>query len=164
VKEIVNALLAGDWTRYADDSGHHFYYVIRERDRGIEVNKLQAFDRMLCFGKYEPDAFEDWYIRAALAEEPADRLAKARKRVAAAGIDPSFFDAVIEACKSTKSQGELHRVLEEWMHATSLKDLFRFRNEVAQDAREPQREEAARVLDTIRGTFEALAQHLNEVA
>ena len=30
---------------------------------------------MLVFRKYEPDAFENWYIQAALAEEPPDRLA-----------------------------------------------------------------------------------------
>ena len=74
-KEIVLALLDGDWARYSDDSGKHFYYIIGERDHGIEVNDLHAFNNMLVFRKYEPDAFENWYIQAALAEEPPDRLA-----------------------------------------------------------------------------------------
>ena len=95
-KEIMLALLDGDWARYSDDSGEHFYYIIRERDHGIEVNDRHAFNNMLALGKYEPDAFESWYIQAALAEEPPDRLARARKRVVEAGVDPAFFDAMIE--------------------------------------------------------------------
>ena len=43
-KEIVLALLDGDWARYSDDSGKHFYYIIGERDHGIEVNDLHAFN------------------------------------------------------------------------------------------------------------------------
>ena len=50
---------------------------------------------MLVFDKYEPDAFEDWYIRAVLADEPPDRLAKARKRFAAAGGATAVFDDAI---------------------------------------------------------------------
>ena len=96
-KEIVLALLDGDWTRYADDSGKHFYYIIGERDHSIEVNDCRAFGNMLVFRKYEPDAFENWYVQSALAEEPPVRLARARKRVVEAGVDPAFFDAVIEA-------------------------------------------------------------------
>ena len=96
-KEIVLALLDGDWARYSDDSGKNFYYIIRERDHGIEVNDRHAFDNMLALGKYDPDAFERWYIQAALAEEPPDRLARARKRVVKAGVDPAFFDAMIES-------------------------------------------------------------------
>jgi hypothetical protein len=115
VREIVEALLAGDWTRYSEESGRHFYYIIREQDHNLEVNHRCSFGHMLTFGKYEPDAFEDWYMRSALAEEPPDRLAKARKRVAAAGIDPKFFDAVIEACRSAQSPGDLGRVFEDWM-------------------------------------------------
>ena len=107
-KEIVLALLDGDWARYSDDSGKHFYYIIGERDHGIEVNDLHAFNNMLVFRKYEPDAFENWYIQAALAEEPPDRLARARKRVVEAGVDPAFFDAVIEAT-------DLRPILEELM-------------------------------------------------
>ena len=53
-KEIVLALLDGDWTRYSDDSGEHFYYIIRERDHGIEVDDHQAFGNMLVF-KYEEE-------------------------------------------------------------------------------------------------------------
>ena len=107
-KEIVLALLDGDWARYSDDSGKHFYYIIGERDHGIEFNDLHAFNNMLVFRKYEPDAFENWYIQAALAEEPPDRLARARKRVVEAGVDPAFFDAVIEA-------PDLRAILEELM-------------------------------------------------
>ena len=44
-KEIVLALLDGDWTRYSDDFGTHFYYIIRERDHSIEVENCRAFDK-----------------------------------------------------------------------------------------------------------------------
>jgi hypothetical protein len=113
VREIATALLEGDWTRYADGSGKHFYYVVRERDRSIEL-RGEPFNDTLGFEQAQPDAFEDWYIRAALAEEPPDRLAKARKRVASAGVDPQLFDAVIEASRSANSQAELGKVLDEW--------------------------------------------------
>ena len=111
-KEIVTALLAGDWSRHSDDSGNHFYYIIRERDHGIEIDDHSAFSNMQIFGKYEPDAFEDWYIRAALAEEPPDRLAKARKRFAAVGGDPAFFDAVIAAVKTDRAGAILREQLD----------------------------------------------------
>jgi hypothetical protein len=79
VKEIVGALLAGDWTRYADDTGEHFYYIIRERDHGLEAENRREFNNLFIGGLSEAGAFGDWYIRAALAEEPGDRLAKFRK-------------------------------------------------------------------------------------
>ena len=94
-REIVNALLAGDWMRYSDDSGSHYYYIIREQDYGVEVDAGRAFANMLSFDKKEPDAFEHWYVRATLAEEPADRLSKARKKFVAAGGGPARFDKTI---------------------------------------------------------------------
>ena len=96
-KEVVLALLDGDWTRYADDSGTHCYYIIREGDHSIEVKNCRAFHNLLVFKKHEPGAFENWYTRAALAEETPDHLARARKQVVEAGVDPAFLDAVIEA-------------------------------------------------------------------
>ena len=112
IKEIVTALLAGDWTRYSDDSGSHFYYIIREQDHGIEVNDGRVFSNMLVFDKYEPDAFENWYVRAVLADEPPDRLAKARKRFVAAEGDPAFFDAAIEAVKTDRAGAILKEQLD----------------------------------------------------
>jgi hypothetical protein len=115
LKEIVTALLDGDWVRYADDSGDHFYYVIRNGDHTLEIKNHSSFDNLFILGRSEAGAFEDWYIRAALAEEPPDRLAKTRKRVIAAGISPEFFDAVIAASRSANSQEEIRKVLDEWM-------------------------------------------------
>ena len=102
-REIVNALLAGDWTRYSDDSGSHYYYIIREQDYGVEVDAGRAFANMLSFDKKEPDAFEHWYVRAALAEEPADRLSKARKKFVAAGGDLARFDKTIAEFRVDKT-------------------------------------------------------------
>jgi hypothetical protein len=115
VKEIVSGLLDGDWTRYADDSGAHFYYVIRERDHALDIENHLSFNNLFILGVSEAGAFEDWYVRAALAEEPTDRLAKFRKRIVAAGIDPTFFDAVIAASRSANSQEEIRKVMDEWM-------------------------------------------------
>jgi hypothetical protein len=115
VKEIVSAILEGDWARYADESGEHFYYVIRASDHGVEVEEQRAFSNMLAFGKPDSGAFEDWYIRAALAEEPPDRFAKARKRVAAAGVNPQLLDEVLTASRSANSQAEICAVLDEWI-------------------------------------------------
>ena len=114
LKEIVAALLDGDWTRYADEDGH-FYYVVRQSDYWLELNEGRHFGRMLTFAKTAPDAFEDWYVRAALAEEPADRLKQARMRVKKAGIDPKFFDDVVRAANAASSVGELRGVLDAWM-------------------------------------------------
>jgi hypothetical protein len=123
VKEIVGALVAGDWTRYADDSGDHFYYVIRERDRALETQEHRDFNNLFILGVSEAGAFEDWFIRAALAEEPTDRLATMRKRIVAAGVDPQFLEAVIVASRSAHSQDEIRRVLDEWMPRFVTTDL-----------------------------------------
>jgi hypothetical protein len=114
VKEIATALLDGDWIRYADDSGEHFYYIVRRRDHAVKVNGDGSHTDSLVGEPAVSGTFEDWYIRAALAEEPADRLAKARKRVEAAGVDPRFFDAVIEVSRSANSPAELSKMLVEW--------------------------------------------------
>lgn len=87
--------MAQDGMRYSDDSGSHYYYIIREQDYGVEVDAGRAFANMLSFDKKEPDAFEHWYVRATLAEEPADRLSKARKKFVAAGGGPARFDKTI---------------------------------------------------------------------
>lgn len=123
VKEIVGALLAGDWTRYADETGDHYYYIIRERDHALEVQDLRAFTDLFLLGASEAGAFEDWYIRAALAEEPSDRLAKFRKRIVAAGIDAAFFDAVLAASRSADSQEQIRQILNEWVPRFITKNL-----------------------------------------
>lgn len=114
VKEIVEALLRSDWTRYSDDSGR-FYYVIRETNHSAEVLEQCAFDRLLMFEKPEADYFEEWYIRAALAEAPADHLAKARKRVAAAGVRVRLFDDVIRASRAENSPTALMEAIAQWL-------------------------------------------------
>jgi len=115
VREIVSAILDGDWTRYADDTGKHFYYIVRERDHAEEIQSHRAFNNLFLLGVSQAGAFEDWYIRAALAEEPLDRLAQFRKRVVAAGIDPTFLDEVVAASRSADSQEDIRKVLDEWM-------------------------------------------------
>lgn len=123
VKEIATALVDGDWTRYADDSGEHFYYIIRERDHQVEVDNHRVFNNLYVLGASEAGAFEEWYIRAALAEEPTDRLAKFRKRIEAAGIAPKFLDAVIAASRTADSPDAIRKVLDEWMPRFVTKDL-----------------------------------------
>ena len=115
VKEVIAALLEGDWTRYSDDTGTHFYYVFRERDHEVEVQSGECFNRLFILGAREDGAFEDWYIRSALAEEPTDRLKAFRERVIAARVDPRFMDAIIAASRRADSQDEIANVLDEWI-------------------------------------------------
>jgi hypothetical protein len=115
IKEIVAALLESDWTRYNDDSGERFYYIIRERDHGHEVDSARAFSHIRTFVRTEPDVFEEWYVRAALAEEPPDRLRQARKRVQAAGFDPAVFDALLQAVNDANTPEEFVALIDRWM-------------------------------------------------
>jgi hypothetical protein len=109
VREIATTLLNGDWTRWADDSRDRFYYIIRKRDHAAEVS--DDFSHGFVLETQQPDVFEDWYVRAALAEEPADRLSKARARVVAAGIDGTLFDGVVEAARTAVSLADFHKVV-----------------------------------------------------
>ena len=113
VKEIASALIDGDWTRYADDSGEHFYYVIREQDHSVEVQNRRPFGSMVVFEKVDPGYFEQWYMRAAFAAESPDYLEKARKQLAAAGVDPQFFHDVSAALQSD-SETAIGEVFERW--------------------------------------------------
>ena len=115
VKEIATAVLAGDWTRYADESGDRFYYVLRESDHQSEVAEMIAFRNMLVFEKPAADVFEEWYIRAALAEAPPDHWARARAAAVASGVEPRLVDSVIAAARSDASQSRLREVLDEWL-------------------------------------------------
>ena len=114
LKEIVAALLDGDCIRYADDSEDRFYYIIRQQDRDSEVSERRAFENLTIFPRRAPDEFEEWHVRAALAEEPADRLARARKKAAALGVDGGFFDAAI-AASSSADPSTLANVIKNWM-------------------------------------------------
>jgi hypothetical protein len=114
LKEIVTALLEGDCIRYADNSGDRFYYIVRQQDHDSEVSERRAFKNLTIFPRREPDEFEEWHVRAALAEEPADRLARARKRATALGVEASFFDAAIAASSSAEPSA-LANVIERWM-------------------------------------------------
>jgi hypothetical protein len=100
--------------RYADDSGDHFYYVVRARDQETEIADGTGFDNLLMFKKPEPDCFAEWYIRATLAEAPPDRVAKARKRAAVAGLDVRFFDAVVGSVRDGMVSLP-SRLFEEWL-------------------------------------------------
>ena len=73
---------------------HTFITSFENGTTALKVENCRAFDNPLVFKKHEPGAFENWYTRAALAEETPDHLARARKRVVEAGVDPAFLDAV----------------------------------------------------------------------
>jgi hypothetical protein len=47
--------------------------------------------------------------------------------------------------------------------ADALKDLFKLRNRIAHRGEEPESQDAVRVLDLVRDTFETLAERLGEV-
>jgi hypothetical protein len=115
VKEIISALLEGDWARYSDDDRKRFYYIIRQDDHDAEVSDARPFSPTLSFGKVEAGLFEEWYIRSALAEESPNRLARARKRAQAAGVDPRFFDDVIAATRSASSKLDLRKLVQDSM-------------------------------------------------
>jgi hypothetical protein len=114
LREIAAALLASDWTRYSDDSGH-FYYVIRESDRAREIESLRTFPHMAVFKTEPPGYFEDWYIRAVLATDTPDYMAKARTALARSGVDLGISDEVALALKARDSRAALTEVLERWV-------------------------------------------------
>jgi hypothetical protein len=78
VNEITAALLDGDWSRHKSEEDDRYYYVVRERDHAEEIARRMTFDHILIFRRPEANTFLDWYIRAALAEEPSDRLTATR--------------------------------------------------------------------------------------
>lgn len=115
VKEIVEALLAGDWTRFSTDVEQRFYYVVRESDRlqmeadGVDWNTI-SFQA----GRVQSD-FEDWYVRAVLAEPPSDYFRKARKALKRAGLDSKVIQEVISAANAAHSAQELRNVVTDWL-------------------------------------------------
>jgi len=120
VREVTAALLEGDWNRYKE--GNRYYYIIRERDHDAEIERGQVFGHTLSFHP-EVEPFWDWYIRAALAEEPPDRLAAARKAVVQTGVDPKAFDEGIAACVAAPVD-ELMAAVDPWMKRFLQNDQF----------------------------------------
>ena len=115
VTEIAAALLESDWRRCKSEEDGKYYYVIRERDHDAEIERARVFDDSLSFARPESEGFWDWYIRAALAEEPPDRLAGVRSRVQDAGVEPDQFDQAMRACAAAESIDELRAVVDPWM-------------------------------------------------
>jgi hypothetical protein len=120
VKEITAALLQGDWNRYKQ--GKRYCYIIRERDHGAEIERGQVFSETLSFHP-EIEPCWDWYIRAALAEEPPDRLAAARKAVVQVGVDPKAFNEGIAACVASPVD-DLQDAVDPWMKRFLQNDQF----------------------------------------
>ena len=123
VKEISAALLEADWARYESESGQ-YYYVVRHRDYAVEIEGGRAFDRKLSFPRPEDNAFWNWYIRAALAEEPLDRLADARKRAGQTGVASGVFDEAILASSKANTVDELRRTLDPFVGQLLAHDRF----------------------------------------
>jgi len=114
VREIVEALLAGDWTRFSDGAGQRFYYVVRESDRlRMEADGVE-WDTVTFQPSRVQSDFEDWFVRAVLAEPLSDPFGKARKALKRAGFDFTVVDEVIAAATAASSAEELRNVVTDW--------------------------------------------------
>jgi hypothetical protein len=114
VREVVAALLAADWARFSGDDGR-FYYVIRESDRLALAADGRDWNGVTVQQARAQTDFEDWYVRAVLADPPSDHFEKARKAMKKAGLDSKLIDAVIAAANAADSEQELGRVVSEWL-------------------------------------------------
>lgn len=108
--ELVKALGGDDWTRYADDAGHH-YYVLGEAAHALEIESGKPFLQMHFFAPAEDGLFEDWYRRAILATELPDYFERARQ----AGVPPELCDSLSAALGSPDPTGAVRMVFEEWL-------------------------------------------------
>lgn len=108
--EVVEALAGNDWTRYADDAGHH-YYVLGEAAHALEIETGKPLLQMHFFAPAEDGLFEDWYRRAILATELPDYFERARH----AGVPPELCDSLSAALRSPDPTGAVGVVLEEWL-------------------------------------------------
>ena len=115
VKEVVAALLAGDWVRFAHEPDGRFYYVIRESDRLALMAAGRDWNAVSIQPSRAQSDFEGWYVRAVLAERPSDHFDKARKAMRRAGLDSKLIDDVVAAANAADSQRELQRVVSESM-------------------------------------------------
>lgn len=113
VREVVTALLAGDWARFSHESDGRFYYVIRESDRLALMAAGRDWDGVCIQQARTQSDFEDWYVRAVLAEPPSDHFDKARKAMKKVGLDSNLIDAVITAANAADSAQELRKVVTE---------------------------------------------------
>lgn len=122
VREIVAALLAGDWTRFSSSADRRFYYVVRESDRlHMEAERIDWDSISFQPARVQSD-LEDWYIRAVLAEASADPLGKARKALKQAGFDSELIDAVVSAASAANSADELRGVVRDWLPRMQIGD------------------------------------------
>src|SRR5262245_37557153 len=107
VREVVAALLVADWARFSNESDGRFYYVIRESDRLALSATGHDWDGVTIQQARTQSDFEDWYVRAVLAEPPSDHFDKARRAMKKAGLDSKLIDAVATAANAADSEQEL---------------------------------------------------------
>jgi hypothetical protein len=115
LKEITDALLVGDWARFANDSTGQFYYVVRESDRNAMGRFGEQWNDVTSSIGQVPGQLEIAFIRAALAEEPSDHFKRARTQFRKAHLDAGIFDRLVSAVRSADSATELTKVIEHWL-------------------------------------------------
>lgn len=101
VREVVAALLAGDWVRHSDEVSGAFYYVIREKD---QERVQKSDDWAVVLAPKPPDRrFYEWYVKAVLAEPTRDHFESLRKEWKSAGGAADTIEELISAAVSKDS-------------------------------------------------------------
>jgi len=115
VKEVVSALLSGDWVRFSKGEDGPFYYVIRETDRQLLDSRGDEWDEVgFPAARVESD-FEDWYVRTVLAEATRDHFERLRKQMQQAGFSSEVVDEFIQAARSASSDDGLREIARDWV-------------------------------------------------
>ncbi len=113
VRDVLGRVLGGDWTRYSNEAGDS-YYIIGGRAHEKELQEGRAFGPdLIPVPPTGSTSFEEWFVRAALAEEPEDRLKGARAKLKKVGGDPRQFDAAVLALQNAHTS-EAFDILKEW--------------------------------------------------
>jgi HEPN domain-containing protein len=103
LSELVERLIADDWSRFSTRDASSFYYVVGAKAHIESLSGKAKFDVVEFPRATEPSPIGEWYVRSQTVEKHPNYLQKARRRLEALGGPP---EAVDDFLKRWSSQGD----------------------------------------------------------
>jgi len=119
LSELVERLIADDWSRFSAQDGGSFYYVVGAKAHIDSLSGKTKLEVVEFPRPNEPSPIGEWYVRSQTAEKQPNYLQKARRRIEALGGPPEAIDDFL---KRWSSDGDCKLTGWQWTPAVSVQE------------------------------------------